>query len=94
MRIEIGDLVYYDSKYWEIDTTNKNQYLLGRNQNVISGDGEAFGFTDETEMHGESLSTVATAHLTRKSKLNVEEPPKIDTNTESTVTNANQGLYR
>ena len=92
--VEIGDLVYYDSNYWEIDTTNKNQYLLGRNQNVISGDGEAFGFADETEMHGESLSTVATAHLTRKSKLNVEEPPKIDTNTESTVTNANQGLYR
>ena len=72
--IEIGDLIYYDTQYWEVDTTNKNQYLHGRNQNVIEGDGADFGFTNETFMHGESLSTVCETHITRRSRINVEAP--------------------
>lgn len=90
--IEIGDLIYYDTQYWEIDTTNKNQYLLGRNQNVLSGDGADFGFANETQMHGESLSTVAQAHITRRSRINVEvtTPEIINENGSSNA----QGLYR
>ena len=30
--ISPGDVVYYDSNYWEIDSTNRNQYLFGRNE--------------------------------------------------------------
>lgn len=89
--IEIGDLVYYDSNYWEVDSLIKNQYLFGRNQNVLSGDGANFGFNNETEMHGESLSTVAAAHLTRKSKLNIESPVESNIND---ITNEINGLYR
>jgi len=90
--IEIGDLIYYDTQYWEIDTTNKNQYIYGRNQNVIEGDGSDFGFTNETEMHGESLSTVVEAHITRRSRINVETSTV--TNTPSNASNNSQGLYR
>ena len=89
--IEIGDLVYYDSNYWEVDSLIKNQYLFGRNQNVLSGDGANFGFNNETEMHGESLSTIAAAHLTRKSKLNIQEPAKENL---KDLNNEINGLYR
>lgn len=89
--ISIGDIVYYDSGYWEIDTLNKNQYLFGRNQNVLAGDGVNFGFNNESEMHGESLSTVAAAHLTRKSKLNIQEPAKENL---KDLNNEINGLYR
>jgi len=90
--IEIGDLIYYDSQYWEIDTTIKNQYLLGRNQNVMTGDADDLGMGNESRMHGESLSTVAAAHMTRRSKINVEiiEPA---TTVKDGSGNA-QGLYR
>ena len=90
--IEIGDLIYYDTQYWEIDTTNKNQYMHGRNQNVLEGDGADFGFANESEMHGESLSTVVEAHITRRSRINVETPTAI--NTSPDASNNSQGLYR
>ena len=89
--IEIGDLIYYDAQYWEIDSMVKNQYLLGRNQNVIEGDGVDLGFTSESEMHGESLSTVVQAHLTRRTKVNIETPAEIN---RSNTTNTISGLYR
>tara|TARA_R110002153_G_scaffold26360_2_gene82735 strand:+ start:1044 stop:1643 length:600 start_codon:yes stop_codon:yes gene_type:complete len=90
--IEIGDIIYYDTQYWEIDSTNKNQYLHGRNQNVMAGDGADFGFSNETEMHGESLSTVVQAHITRKSRINIEEPTQ--TTTDGNSPNSAHGLYR
>ena len=62
--IEIGDLIYYDSQYWEIDSTVRNQYLFGRNQFLMAG--------DNIGVHGENLSTVVQAHLTRMSKVNIE----------------------
>ena len=82
--IEIGDLIYYDSNYWEIDTTVKNQYLHGRN---LATEGAP-------SLNGESFSTVATAHITRKSKINIEAPSDIKVTGDSTTVNANQGLYR
>jgi len=90
--IEIGDIIYYDTQYWEIDSTNKNQYLHGRNQNVMAGDGADFGFNNEAEMHGESLSTIVQAHITRKSRINIEEPTQ--TTTDGTSPNRAHGLYR
>ena len=62
--IEIGDLIYYDSNYWEIDTTIQNQYLHGRNQNVNAGDGAELGFTGEADMHGESIKVTGGSSTT------------------------------
>ena len=63
--------------------------LFGRNQNVST----IYG-SDSNAKEGESLATVAEAHLTRRSKLNIEEPPAI-TQTGNTGTDEDfQGLYR
>ena len=86
--IEPGDIVMYDSQYWEIDSTNRNQYLFGRNEHIaenISG--------DPFETEGESLSTVAMAHLTRRSKLNIEHPKHLRTGAPKPGLKT-QGLYR
>tara|TARA_R110000787_G_scaffold89316_5_gene189186 strand:- start:399 stop:1061 length:663 start_codon:yes stop_codon:yes gene_type:complete len=92
--IEIGDLIYYDSQYWEIDTTIKNQYLSGRNQNVMTGDAADLGLGagNEWKIHGESLSTVAAAHITRRSKINVEIIEPVTTVKDGS--GDAQGLYR
>ena len=63
--IEIGDIIYYDANYWEIDAVVKNQYLFGRNEFLMSG--------DTIGKEGESLSTKVETHLTRLSKINIEE---------------------
>ena len=87
--IDIGDIVYYDSHYWEIDTVNRNEYLFGRNKNVTDTHGG-----DVNGIHGESLSTVAAAHLTRISRLNIEHPTKSNNVGTSGTDEEFQGLYR
>ena len=87
--VDIGDIVFYDSHYWEIDSTIRNQYLFGRNQNVTNVHG---GGTNAIE--GESLSTIAAAHLTRRSKLNIERPEEINSVGVSGTNEEFQGLYR
>ena len=95
-----GTFTFLNEDIWNVavttgnteDSTNKNQYLHGRNQNVMAGDGADFGFSNETEMHGESLSTVVQAHITRKSRINIEEPTQ--TTTDGNSPNSAHGLYR
>ena len=87
--IDIGDIVYYDSHYWEIDTVNRNEYLFGRNKNVTDTHGG-----DVNGIHGESLSIVAAAHLTRISRLNIEHPTKSNNVGTSGTDEEFQGLYR
>jgi len=88
--IDPGDIVLYDSHYWEIDTTNRNQYLLGRNEAVY----DSINSELAVDTQGESLSTVATAHLTRRSKLNIEHPKHLKGGVTSGTNEDFQGLYR
>jgi len=86
--IDPGDIVFFDSHYWEIDSTVRNQYLFGRNQNISDPHG-AYNISE-----GESLSTIAKAHLTRRSKINIDSPNK-ETSTGTTgTTEGGQTLYR
>ena len=87
--VDIGDIIYYDSHYWEIDTVNRNEYLFGRNKNVSDVHG---GGTNA--VHGESLSTVVSTHLTRISKLNIEHPTQNSNVGTSGTDEEFQGLYR
>ena len=87
--IEIGDIIMYDSQYWEIDTTVSNQYLFGRNEHVT----DIFD-SDGNAIEGENLSTIASAHLTRRSKLNIEHPRQLRTFGKKETTEQFQGLYR
>jgi len=56
---EIGDIINWDDKYYEIDNTTENQYFAGKNPDTwIKGND-----------FGGSLSFVCSAHQTRESQL-------------------------
>lgn len=59
--IQIGDIVEYRSRFFEIDSTNENQLVVGKDPDNWFGG----------EKHGYSVSIVYQAHMTRQSKLNI-----------------------
>ena len=59
--VQIGDIVEYRSRFFEIDATNENQLVVGKNPDNWFGG----------EEHGYSVSIVYQAHMTRQSKLNI-----------------------
>jgi hypothetical protein len=60
---EIGDVIEWDSKYWEINGININQYILGRNDLTNKTIGAEFGA---------NWSYICKTNLTRRSRLNIE----------------------
>lgn len=60
---EIGDIIEWDSKYWEINGININQYILGRND-----------LTNKTigKEYGANWSYICKTNLTRRNRLNIE----------------------
>jgi hypothetical protein len=61
--IEVGDLVEYNGEYYEIDNVIDNQYILGKNPDYASTGTE----------WGSNFSIIAQGHITRRSKLNIEQ---------------------
>ena len=59
--VEIGDIIEYDNAYWEINSTIENQYIGGRRPD------------DANVTGGASVSIIASAHLTRRSKINIDD---------------------
>jgi hypothetical protein len=58
---EIGDIINWDDKYYEIDNTTENQYFAGKNPDTwIKGN-----------TFGGSLSFVCNAHQVRESQLQI-----------------------
>lgn len=58
---EIGDVIEYRSRFFEIDSLNDNQLVVGKDpENWFGGEG-----------HGYNVSIVCQAHMTRQSKLNI-----------------------
>lgn len=59
--IEIGDIIEYQSSFFELDSIVENQRFVGKDpDNLFGGHG-----------HGYSVSIVFQAHMTRQSKLNL-----------------------
>ena len=58
--LEVGDIIFWDTLYCEIDTIEQNQYIFGKNQ-----DSDFLGGT-----HGSSWSVIVETHETRRSKIN------------------------
>lgn len=58
--IEIGDIIEYDNAYWEVGAAEQTQFWGGRNDR------------DPNQSHGEGIAIIATAHLTRRSRLGIE----------------------
>lgn len=63
-----GDIIKYDSRYYEVDNAFNTQYFMGRNDktHLISTEGRDRGF-------GKDISVVAQTHLVRLSQLNLVE---------------------
>jgi len=60
---EIGDIILFRNNFFEIDTKNENQLILGRDSE--------YAISNETVNHGESFSIIVTAHQSRVEKLNL-----------------------
>jgi len=69
--LEVGDVIYWDKQYFEIDQVSNGQYLFGKNPESslpqgptgVGAEGSETGF-------GASWSTVCTTHAMRRSKIN------------------------
>ena len=59
--IEVGDIIEHDNAFWEVDSVVENQYWGGRRPD------------DPNLSGGSSVSIVAAAHLTRRSRLSIED---------------------
>ena len=75
--IEIGDILWWDNEYHEIDVVHGSEYWLGRNPTTL------LGFTTgEISEFGYSVSIVCDTHVTRRNRLNLVEVRSGGTNTE------------
>lgn len=61
MPIEIGDVIEYRSRFFEIDSIVENQNVVGKNPDNWFGG----------ETHGYNVSVICAAHMTRQSKVNI-----------------------
>lgn len=61
--VEVGDVVEYNGDYWEVDAIQENQFFGGKNPD----------YSFATEKWGHNVSIIATTHLTRRSRINIEE---------------------
>ena len=60
---EVGDVIMYDEAYYEVNNTNENQLILGKDPDYVYSDGTA-GF-------GQSYSIILSAHYTSPDKLGI-----------------------
>lgn len=71
--VEVGDVIEYNGEYWEVDAILENQYFGGKNPD----------YSFATERWGHNVSIIANTHLTRRSRIHVEEvrsAPRINEN--------------
>ena len=52
---EVGDIIFWDNEYYEIDNTDSNQYFVGKNPDTWPNGSK----------HGYSVSIICNAHTTR-----------------------------
>ena len=66
--IEQGDVLEWDGEFYEIDSVSASQYFAGRNPS------RDLGFTTgERDEFGLSVAIICEAHVTRRSRLNIQE---------------------
>lgn len=71
--IEVGDVIEYNGEWWEVSGIQENQYFGGKNPD----------YSFATERWGHNVSIIANTHLTRRSRIHIEEirtAPRIDDN--------------
>tara|TARA_R110000744_G_scaffold41608_1_gene94019 strand:+ start:374 stop:979 length:606 start_codon:yes stop_codon:yes gene_type:complete len=86
--LEVGDVIAWDEKYWEVDGVTENQYFMGKNEktttakedkdigDMVVGDpeyGTPFQVGGYQEVFGSSLSIIVNTHQSRRSNLKIEQ---------------------
>lgn len=66
--LEVGDIIHYDNKYFEVDNVNSINYWGAKNPNSLVGITE-----DQWDLTGYDLQITAECHLTNLKSLNIEE---------------------
>ncbi len=66
--MEIGDILFWDNDYYEIDKVSSSQYFAGKNPSTDLG----FTTGDRGEF-GYSVAITVEAHMTQRNKLNLIE---------------------
>ena len=59
----VGDILLFRNNFYELDSKNENQLILGRDSD--------YAMSTETADHGASFSIIVTAHQSRVEKLNL-----------------------
>ena len=68
MSLETGDIISWDSNYFEIDNVKGSQYWMGRNEETL------LAFTsNEIDEHGYSVSIICESHQVRISTLQLTD---------------------
>ena len=69
--LEVGDIIYWDKQYFELDEVSSGQYLFGKNPDSALKQEPGVGVAGEGDTsHGASWSVICTGHVMRKSKIN------------------------
>lgn len=77
--VEVGDVIEYNGEWWEVDSIQENQFFGGKNPD----------YSFATEKWGHNISIVATTHLTRRSRVHIEDfrPAVVDNNSNDLPSN-------
>ena len=59
---EVGDIVFWDNEYYELDNVDANQYFAGKNPETWPNGSQ----------HGYSVSVICDAHATRQTPLGIK----------------------
>ena len=59
---EVGDIIFWDNEYYEIDNVDANQYFAGKNPETWPNGSQ----------HGYSVSVLCDAHATRQTPLGIK----------------------
>ena len=68
---EVGDIILYNQGYYEVDTTNANQYFVGKNPSYPQKDSDGNNSLNETDLadFGSSISIICNTHYVPADKL-------------------------
>jgi hypothetical protein len=66
---EIGDIILYENKYYELYRINRNQLFVGKDPDKAA---EPNPYNDEIKDFGYNVSTICYAHYTPKDKVGID----------------------
>ena len=68
---EVGDIIMYNQGYYEVDSTNANQYFVGKNPDYDYKDDNGNNVLNETDLSyfGSSISIICDTHYVPADKL-------------------------